>query len=129
VVTLELADPRFYHLDTALGVLDDETIAYFPAAFTPAARTALERRYPDAIIATEADAAVLGLNLVSDGRNVIMAAAATGRAPDLSDELELRGYVPEPLELPAQLKGGGGIKCCTAEIRRGGDDRAEEGAE
>src|SRR5690606_22965061 len=121
VVTLELADPRFYHLDTALGVLDDETIAYFPAAFTPAARTALERRYPDAIIATEADAAVLGLNLVSDGRNVIMAAAAT----DLAHELELRGYVPVPLELPELLKGGGGIKCCTLEIRRGGDDRSE----
>ncbi|MFC7624716.1 dimethylargininase [Microlunatus sp. GCM10028923] len=114
VVTLELVDPRFYHLDTALAVLDDATIAYLPAAFSPASRAELERRYPDAVIAAEADAVVLGLNLVSDGRNVIMAAAATGLARDL----ELRGYLPVPVAMPELLKGGGGIKCCTLEIRR-----------
>ena len=43
VVSLELVDPRFYHLDTALAVLDDTTIAYYPPAFSdesqrPAAR-------------------------------------------------------------------------------------------
>lgn len=114
VITLELVDPRFYHLDTALAVLDDETIAYLPTAFAPAARAELQRRYPDAVIATEADAAVLGLNLVSDGRNVIMAAGAT----DLAHDLELRGYVPVPVAMPELLKGGGGIKCCTLEIRR-----------
>ena len=30
VISLELIDPRFYHLDTALTVLDDTTIAYYP---------------------------------------------------------------------------------------------------
>lgn len=114
VITLDLIDPRFYHLDTALAVLDDDAIAYLPSAFSPASRAELERRYPDAVIAAEADAAVLGLNLVSDGRNVIMAAGATGLARDL----ELRGYVPVPVALPELLKGGGGIKCCTLEIRR-----------
>ena len=34
VVTLELVDPRFYHLDTALFALDAEQIAYFPGAFS-----------------------------------------------------------------------------------------------
>ena len=38
VVSLELVDPRFYHLDTALTVLDDTTIAYYPPAFTDRAR-------------------------------------------------------------------------------------------
>lgn len=114
VITLELVDPRYYHLDTALAVLDEETIAYLPSAFSPAGRAELARRYPDAVIATEADAAVLGLNLVSDSRNVIMAAAAT----DLAHELELRGYAPVPVAMPELLKGGGGIKCCTLEIRR-----------
>lgn len=114
VITLELVDPRFYHLDTALAVLDDDAIAYLPSAFSPASRAELERRYPDAVIAAEVDAAVLGLNLVSDGRNVIMAEAATGLARDL----ELRGYIPVPVAMPELLKGGGGIKCCTLEIRR-----------
>ena len=35
VVTLHLVDPRFYHLDTALAVLDEHNVAYFPEAFAP----------------------------------------------------------------------------------------------
>ena len=38
VVSLELVDPRFYHLDTALAVLDDETVAYYPGAFSAASQ-------------------------------------------------------------------------------------------
>ena len=41
VISLELVDPRFYHLDTALTVLDDTTIAYYPPAFTDRARAQL----------------------------------------------------------------------------------------
>ena len=37
-----LADPRFYHLDTAMAVLDDRTIAYYPGAFTAHSRVDLE---------------------------------------------------------------------------------------
>ncbi|GMA30062.1 hypothetical protein GCM10025875_00540 [Litorihabitans aurantiacus] len=33
VVSLELVDPRFYHVDTALTVLDERTVAYLPEAF------------------------------------------------------------------------------------------------
>lgn len=39
VVSLRLVDPRYYHLDTALFVLDDRStrpeICYYPAAFSP----------------------------------------------------------------------------------------------
>ena len=35
VVPLELVDPRFYHLDTALAVLDETAIAWLPEAFAP----------------------------------------------------------------------------------------------
>jgi N-dimethylarginine dimethylaminohydrolase len=33
VVNLRLVDPRFYHLDTAMCVLDSDTAMYYPAAF------------------------------------------------------------------------------------------------
>ena len=46
VVSLELVDPRFYHLDTALAVLDDTTIAYYPPAFSDESRTRLARAVP-----------------------------------------------------------------------------------
>jgi N-dimethylarginine dimethylaminohydrolase len=113
VVPLELVDPRFYHLDTALAVLDETTVAWLPEAFSPASRAVLADRYPDAVLATAADAAVLGLNAVSDGRNVVLPAAAT----DLAAALAERGFVPVPVEMSELLKGGGGPKCCTLEVR------------
>lgn len=113
VVSLELVDPRYYHLDTVISVLDDSTIAYHPEAFSPTAQHVLASLYPHAVIADAADAAVLGLNLVSDGRNVVMSHAATHLAGQLSDA----GFNPIPVDLSELLKGGGGVKCCTLELR------------
>ena len=56
VVSLELVDPRFYHLDTALAVLDDHTIAFYPPAFSAAAQRQLHALFPDAIVVGSADA-------------------------------------------------------------------------
>src|SRR5262249_45794133 len=78
VVSLRLVDPRFYHLDVALAPVDDANVAYYPEAFAPASRRVLRRLFPDAVIADEADALAFGLNLVSDGRNVVLNSAATG---------------------------------------------------
>jgi N-dimethylarginine dimethylaminohydrolase len=112
VVSLELVDPRFYHLDTALAVLDDTTIAYYPPAFSDEARARLQVLYPDAIEAATADAYVLGLNAVSDGRHVVLPAAATGFARQLVDA----GFEPVCVDLSELLKGGGSVKCCTLEV-------------
>ena len=113
VVPLRLVDPRYYHLDTAACVLDDRTVAYLPAAFDAASRTELERRFPDAILASAADAAVLGLNAVSDGRHVVVAR----EAEQLASQFEARGYVPVPVDVSELRKAGGGPKCCTLELR------------
>ncbi|MDT5007733.1 MAG: hypothetical protein QOJ24_4909 [Mycobacterium sp.] len=112
VVSLELVDPRFYHLDTALAVLDDTTIAYYPPAFSEESRTRLLELFPDAIEVATTDAYVLALNAVSDGRNVVHPAAATGFADQLFDA----GFVPIGVDLSELLKGGGSIKCCTLEV-------------
>lgn len=118
VVSLTLVDPRFYHLDTALAVLDGapgrEHIAYLPSAFDEASLTLLRTRYPDAIIVTEEDAAILGLNSFSDGRNVVIAS----RAVDFERQLREHGYNPIGVDLSELLLGGGGVKCCTLELRR-----------
>jgi len=113
VISLQLVDPRFYHLDTALAVLDDSEVAYFPEAFSTGSRAVLRQLFPDAVLATEADAVVLGLNAVSDGRHVVLPAAAR----DLADQLRARGYQPVGVDLSELLKAGGGVKCCTLEIR------------
>lgn len=130
VVPLELVDPRHYHLDTALVVLDDRgervraaaaadgehlrpAVAWFPPAFAPEARAEIVRRFPDAIEVTPADAAVLACNAVSDGQHVVVPARATRFAADL----EAVGYDAVPVDLSALLAGGGGPKCCTLELR------------
>ena len=113
VVTLNLINPSFYHLDTAIAVLDDTNIAYLESAFDEASLKKLRALYPDAILATEEDAAVLGLNSYSDGYNVVIAS----RAKDFERQLRERGYNPIGVDLSELLLGGGGVKCCTLELR------------
>ncbi len=114
VITLRLINPSFYHLDTAVAVLDDTNIAYLPSAFDEPSLTILQARYPDAVIVTEEDAAILGLNSYSDGYNVVIASRAT----DFERQLRSRGYNPIGVDLSELLLGGGGVKCCTLELRR-----------
>ncbi|KQR91562.1 MULTISPECIES: dimethylargininase [Microbacterium] len=123
VVSLTLTDPRFYHLDTAISVLDPvqgpggverANIAYLPTAFDAASRATLQRLFPEAIEVSDADGAVFGLNSASDGRNVFISPRATG----FEAQLRERGYNPVLVDLSELLLGGGGIKCCTLEIRR-----------
>jgi N-dimethylarginine dimethylaminohydrolase len=113
VITLQLVDPAYYHLDTALCVLDDHTVAYLPSAFSPGSQAVLRRLFPDAILATPQDAAVLGLNAVSDGATVVLPVQATA----LSAALRERGYSTIGVDLSELRKAGGGPKCCTLEVR------------
>lgn len=113
VIGLALVDPRFYHLDTALAVLDDATVAYYPEAFSEGSREVLRRMFPDAVLASARDAAVLGLNAVSDGHTVVLSAEATG----LAEQLRQRGYRPVEVDLSELRKAGGSAKCCTLELR------------
>ncbi|MFD6952719.1 amidinotransferase [Nocardiopsis sp. TSRI0078] len=113
VVTLQLTDPRFYHLDTALFALSGEQVAYYPGAFSAGSRRVLRALYPDALLATEEDASVLGLNAVCDGHDVVIAAEAT----DLAGRLRALGYTVHPVELDELRRAGGGAKCCTLVLR------------
>ncbi|RWR20304.1 N-dimethylarginine dimethylaminohydrolase [Microbacterium enclense] len=124
VVSLTLIDPRFYHLDTAIAVLDpvegpggveNANIAYLPNAFDERSQAILRERYPDAIRVSDADGSVFGLNSASDGKNVIISPRAKG----FEAQLRERGYTPVLVDLSELLLGGGGIKCCTLELRGG----------
>ncbi|WP_413966507.1 dimethylargininase [Actinacidiphila polyblastidii] len=115
VISLELTDPRYYHLDTALAVLDEtrDEIMYFPGAFSPGSRAVLARLFPGALLATAQDAAALGLNAVSDGRHVLLPRPATG----LHAPLRERGFEPVAVDMSELHKAGGSVKCCTMELR------------
>jgi len=117
VIALRLTRPEFYHLDTALAVLDDrpgsEHVAYLPGAFDADSLEELRSRFPDAIEVSEEDAAVFGLNAVSDGLHVVTADRATG----FQAQLRAHGYEPIGVDLSELLLGGGGAKCCTLALR------------
>ncbi len=113
VVTLELVDPRYYHLDTALAVLSETEIMYHPGAFSAESRRTLQQLYPEAVLATPEDAAVFGMNAVSDGRRVVLPEAAV----DLAERLRARGFEPIGIDVSEMLKAGGSVKCCTLELR------------
>lgn len=112
VIGLTLVKDRFYHLDTALSVLDDQTVMYYPAAFSPGSRAMLRELFPTAIIATDEDADAFGLNAVSDGRNVVLPAGATKLAARLRDA----GFETTGIDVSELLRAGGGVKCCILEV-------------
>jgi len=113
VVSLELVDPRYYHLDTCLAALDDDNVVYYPGAFRADSLEVLERLYPHAVRASREDAEAFGLNCVSDGLHVVIDQAAGGLVRTLAGA----GYLPVPVDLSELVKAGGNVKCCTMELR------------
>ena len=79
-----------------------------------AARRCCAELFPDAVIATAADAAVLGLNAVSDGTTSCCHAA--GHRPG-SASCASAATSRSPVDLSELHKAGGGPKCCTLEVR------------
>ena len=113
VISLKLVDPAFYHLDTALAALDDRHVTYYPGAFSPASQRVLAQLFPDAVIADREDAEAFGLNLVSDGRHVILNTEAVA----MGHKVREAGYHPVHVDLSELKRGGGSVKCAVAELR------------
>ncbi|WP_368862325.1 dimethylargininase [Frankia sp. Mgl5] len=116
VLTLELVDPRFYHLDTALCVLTEDLVAYYPAAFSARSNALLRETFPGALTVSEREAVAFALNAVSDGLHVVISADAVGFASTLRDH----GFIPVGVATDEIRRGGGGAKCCTLELRPAG---------
>lgn len=116
VVPLELATPRFYHLDTCFCPLAGGKVLYYPPAFTPEAQATIRARVPEAqrIEATDEEAAAFCVNAVNLGEKIIMA-----RAPDsLRRKLKARGYVLTEVDLSPFILSGGAAYCMTLRLDR-----------
>jgi N-dimethylarginine dimethylaminohydrolase len=113
-VALELADPRFYHLDTAFSALPCGEIVYHPPAFARASRRAIEDRvHPQQqIILDEDDAEMFAANLVAFGRHILL----SGCSEKLRRGLEERGYTVLETPLDAFQRSGGSACCLTLRI-------------
>jgi N-dimethylarginine dimethylaminohydrolase len=113
-LALPLADPRFYHLDTAFCALPCGAVIYYPRAFTAAALAAIyECVAPaDRIALGAADAAHFAANAVCVGRTIVLSSASA----ELQRELERRGYAVVETPLDVFQKSGGSACCLTLRL-------------
>jgi N-dimethylarginine dimethylaminohydrolase len=115
-VALKLADPRFYHLDTALCPLPRGELLFVPSAFAPEGRAAIHALVePQARIEVpEADAACLAANAVCVGDTLVMPACGE----ELRSKLADCGYRVAVVPLPSFLRSGGAAFCLTLRLDR-----------
>jgi N-dimethylarginine dimethylaminohydrolase len=116
---LPLADACFYHLDTALCALPCGAVMYYPDAFTPAARSAIEAHVAaaDRIALDRADAERFAANAVCVCNTVVLSSCSTS----LRARLQQRGYRVVETPLHAFLHSGGSACCLTLRL----DHRSE----
>jgi N-dimethylarginine dimethylaminohydrolase len=125
-VSLELADPRFYHMDTALCPLTRGDVLYVPSAFTVAGLGAInERVAPELRIELDGEDAVkLAANAVCLGDTVVLSECGVG----LEWLLAERGYRVMKTPLASFLRSGGSAFCLTLRLDHRSDASAERGA-
>jgi len=112
VVSLKIIDPDFYHLDTSLAVLSDDTVAYYPGAIDEESREKLKEAIPNLIEATHEEAKGFGLNAVSDGKTII----TSNESESLMQKYRDAGFDVIGTSILEFRKSGGGIKCLTLDL-------------
>lgn len=109
VILLELVLPEFYHLDTAFCPLDNETVLYYPEAFSLESRKMIEKMFPRRIEVTHDEAMTFVCNAVVVGRNVVLPRGADRVGSILED----MGFIVHWVDMDQFLLAGGAAKCLT----------------
>ena len=112
VVSLKIIDERFYHLDTSLAVLSDDTVASYLPALDEASQQRLKDAIPNVIEATLEEAQGFGLNAVSDGRTII----TSNESESLLQKYRDAGFEVIGTPILEFRKSGGGVKCLTLDL-------------
>jgi N-dimethylarginine dimethylaminohydrolase len=112
VLSLQLVDPRYYHLDTCFCPLSDGSAIWYPPAFDAYARRVVEQHIAHRIEVSDHDAGRFGCNAVCVDRHVVVSAGCTRLMNDLSDA----GFICHPVNLSEYLKSGGSAKCLTLRL-------------
>jgi N-dimethylarginine dimethylaminohydrolase len=125
-IALELADPRFYHMDTAFCQLPGGEVMFVPDAFTPAGRARIHERVGQAQLIEVGidDACRLAANAVYLGDVLVMSDCGER----LRGKLAERGYRVATTPLHSFLRSGGAAFCLTLRLDRR-SDRLRIGAE
>lgn len=108
VLSLELSDPKFYHLDTCFCPLNASSAMYYSGAFDRYARRVLARCVPDSVIVSRAEALRFVCNAIPVGQTLIV---PQGLTPRTQRGLRTRGWRVIEVDCSEFLKAGGAAKC------------------
>ncbi len=109
VIALELVDEKFYHLDTCLCVLNEETALIYPKAFTEDGLKKIRSIFSTVIEANRHEAEDLfACNATSpDGKNVFIQKGCM----EVNKKLEGLGFIMHEFNTDEYLKSGGSVFC------------------
>jgi N-dimethylarginine dimethylaminohydrolase len=108
-IGLELIDPVFYHLDTALFPISNEHIAFYPKAFSSEALKKIRQLNCNLIEVSFEEARSFALNSIAVSNTIIVHSEATG----FCKQLKALGYTIQTVDVSEFIKFGGGLKCLT----------------
>lgn len=110
VAILELKNPRFYHLDTCLSILNAQTALACREAFTDVGWTLVRGIFPNLIEVplNEADSPNFACNAhCPDGKHVIIQLGSV----QTEKALEKAGFTVVPVDTSEFIKSGGSVFC------------------
>jgi N-dimethylarginine dimethylaminohydrolase len=109
VIPLEVASPSFYHLDMGFFPLNDDSIFYYPEAYSPDSRNVLKKMVPNLITLSEQEMKGYCANSVVVGKHVVH----QSDNPTFNKKLTSLGYKNVDVNVSEFKKSGGGIHCLT----------------
>jgi len=115
-VSLQLVDPRFYHLDTCFCPLNQQTVMFAPHAFSPDSARTIRKLVPHVIEVPPDVAAGFACNAIAVGSRVISSTAAERLESQLHDEGFDRVVA---LPMTEFMKSGGGVRCLSLPLDAG----------
>ena len=109
VVGLELINPHFYHLDTALSVIDEQTALYVPEAYTETGIAMLKKQFENLISVPllEAQVGFVTNGHSPDGHHFIVQKGNTHTV----EALKSLGYIVVEVDTSEFMKSGGSVFC------------------
>ncbi|MBI1995682.1 MAG: amidinotransferase [Deltaproteobacteria bacterium] len=112
VLSLELTNDWFYHLDTCFCPLGEGRAIFYPGAFDPYARKVLANHIADLIPVSAREASRFACNAVVVGDAIVM----NHGCPVLRQRLESAGFTVLEIALDEFIKAGGSAKCLVLNI-------------
>lgn len=121
VRSVELVDPRMYHLDLTFCPLDDRRAIVAPQGWDAYGRRVMEALVPEPLVLSDEAAFSFCANSVVVGTNIVMPSCPV----DVGRQLEAWGFSVAVVDVSEFQKAGGACRCLTLalDVSLGGEVR------